>query len=494
MIRPMVNLSLVRSTVLLGMLSSFIGGCALAPLDPTTAGNLAPTYAACLAQFKDNDEIIKNAGVRDAQNPSVRGFPYLRTSRFLASFRDQLTTEEKRAAWIDQLAALDIEGREIEVRNLPPDERPPVTDIQELDRCRTLLVDIALEDPIAFDRIRKHSAVADNYQLWARTLGLYPLTSLFVLRGVERLQTNEGHYFKDAAPETTHAEKHIAYGLTTYKSEHHHLNAVSQTTRDAIGIPRFEPDVLSKLFVQHSPIWSVASISADDRIGSVAYSPNEIAVSTEIPSVYTHLTYTKFNGAVLAQLNYTIWFPARPQEGAFDILSGSLDGITWRVTLDTLGRRLFADAMHNCGCYYMAFPSDAMRRRDPPRRFEEPLWIPQSLSSTADAPVVIHISATAHYIRKIEFSNKLAIDKQLLPVAYNELRSLPTAPGMYQSMFEPNGLINGSERAERWLLWPMGIASAGAMRQVGHHAIAFIGRRHFDDPDLLDRYFESRQP
>jgi hypothetical protein len=35
----------------------------------------------------------------------------------------------------------------------------------------------------------------------------------------------------------------------------------------------------------------------------------------------------------------------------------------------------------------------------------------------------------------------------------------------------------------------MGIASAGAMRQWGHHATAFVGRRHFDDADLLARRF-----
>jgi hypothetical protein len=35
----------------------------------------------------------------------------------------------------------------------------------------------------------------------------------------------------------------------------------------------------------------------------------------------------------------------------------------------------------------------------------------------------------------------------------------------------------------------MGIASAGQMRQWGRHATAFVGRRHFDDPYLLDRYF-----
>jgi hypothetical protein len=50
----------------------------------------------------------------------------------------------------------------------------------------------------------------------------------------------------------------------------------------------------------------------------------------------------------------------------------------------------------------------------------------------------------------------------------------------------------GTERGERYFLWPMGVESAGQMRQWGHHATAFVGRRHFDDPHLLDSYFTLR--
>lgn len=59
-------------------------------------------------------------------------------------------------------------------------------------------------------------------------------------------------------------------------------------------------------------------------------------------------------------------------------------------------------------------------------------------------------------------------------------------------MFNENGIVPGTERAERWLLWPMGIPNVGAMRQWGHHAIALLGRRHFDDPGLLDGLFRVK--
>ena len=280
-----------------------------------------------------------------------------------------------------------------------------------------------------------------------------------------------------------------------YSLANHYALADSDTilARDALDIPIIESDDLDVLFARHSPIWSVASRTPDDRIGTVQYDEDRIAIVAQDPSVYTHLSFMKFDGDILIQLNYTVWFPARPKAGAFDIRSGAIDGITWRVTLDTTGGVLFADAMRNCGCYYMVFPTSALRLRETRRRLEEPLWTPQKLVLKNDARVVIHVSEAAHYIRKVEVVGEPPAHLEMLPVAYNELRSLPTSPQRFKSMFDTDGLIEGSERAERWLLWPMGIASTGAMRQFGHHPIAFVGRRHFDDPDLLDRYFERAQ-
>jgi hypothetical protein len=72
---------------------------------------------------------------------------------------------------------------------------------------------------------------------------------------------------------------------------------------------------------------------------------------------------------------------------------------------------------------------------------------------------------------------------------YVSLLALPGADG-HHSFFGNHGLVAGSERPERFILWPMGIRSPGAMRQWGRHAVAFVGRRHFDDPDLIPSLFE----
>ena len=75
----------------------------------------------------------------------------------------------------------------------------------------------------------------------------------------------------------------------------------------------------------------------------------------------------------------------------------------------------------------------------------------------------------------------------------NVLRSVARPDGGRRSVFRPDGIVPGSERGERWLFWPMGIAEPGAMRQWGRHATAFVGRRHFDDPGLFERFLVLKE-
>jgi hypothetical protein len=46
-----------------------------------------------------------------------------------------------------------------------------------------------------------------------------------------------------------------------------------------------------------------------------------------------------------------------------------------------------------------------------------------------------------------------------------------------------------NKRRERFFFWPMGVPEPGAMRQWGHYATAFVGRRHFDDARLFEPLF-----
>ena len=96
------------------------------------------------------------------------------------------------------------------------------------------------------------------------------------------------------------------------------------------------------------------------------------------------------------------------------------------------------------------------------------------------------------FLMGLSVSSSTSVTQKMSVLPYDRLRSLVVAANKNRSVFSPRGLIENSHRLERYVLWPMGVLSAGAMRQSGHHAIAFVGRRHFDDPALITDYFVRR--
>ncbi|MDQ3445430.1 MAG: hypothetical protein M3496_04530, partial [Pseudomonadota bacterium] len=178
------------------------------------------------------------------------------------------------------------------------------------------------------------------------------------------------------------------------------------------------------------------------------------------------------------------------------LLAGKLDGVVWRVTLDLAGEALVYDSMHACGCYHLFFPTEKVVARDLPETLDETLFVPQAAPSARPGEkVVLRIESGTHYLQRLSMTSETrtadAVTYQLLDE--RALTTLPRRGGGSRSAYDPGGLIPGSERGERWFFWPMGIESAGQMRQWGRHATAFIGRRHFDDPFLFDAYFEVRR-
>ena len=234
-----------------------------------------------------------------------------------------------------------------------------------------------------------------------------------------------------------------------------------------------------------------------DRIGAPVWrSPSQPDVDTSSPTVYRRLSFARIAGRIHLQLNYVLWFPERPVTGPLDILGGRLDGITLRITLDEGGRAVMYDAMHNCGCYHMFIPTPRMRRREGAGSYDEPPLIPQPVPVRIGSPV-LRIAHRTHYVQRLYDGRRTRprehFERHSYELSdYDELRSIPTENGR-RSLFGPDGIVPGTERRERWLFWPMGVRSPGAMRQWGHHAIAFIGRRHFDDPDWIERFFQLNE-
>ncbi|HSO67493.1 MAG TPA: hypothetical protein VLP30_06530, partial [Desulfatirhabdiaceae bacterium] len=149
---------------------------------------------------------------------------------------------------------------------------------------------------------------------------------------------------------------------------------------------------------------------------------------------------------------------------------------------------------HNCGCYYMAFPTKKLQVRETIDYAESPLILQTPEVNPAGDFMTVAIKSRTHDVQHLY---PLARDIQSESVAYSladygQLRSLPRHKDGRASMFGRNGVVIGSERLERFILWPTGVLSPGAMRQWGRHAVAFAGIRHFDDPFFMEKIFTER--
>ena len=232
-----------------------------------------------------------------------------------------------------------------------------------------------------------------------------------------------------------------------------------------------------------------------DQIGEMTRDASDtLQLDVNNPTVYTQLSYTRFYGKTLLQLNYLAWMPERPKSGAADLLAGKFDGVLWRVTLDEDGVPLIYDAIHPCGCYHMFFPTARLEMIAPPDRYVEWAFSPrEAMSVDIDSTIIVTAETRTHYLANVSETSMGDEDMiktyQLAP--YDELRSMSSVIGA-RSIFDQHGLVPGTERGERFLFWPMGIRSAGAMRQWGTHATAFLGRRHFDDAFLIQKRFKRR--
>lgn len=295
----------------------------------------------------------------------------------------------------------------------------------------------------------------DNYVPWMRVLGLYPLTRIPVALGYARWQ---GEYRAEVKAWTG-------------------LDAMTWAPLDEGP----------KLVRQHAPVFLIEETTPFDQFGYPEAGPDQrVVVDTSRPTVTWRLGETSFRGETLQQISYTLWFPGRPKLKAFDPLSGSLDIIIFRVTLGKDGRAILYDTIHGCGCYHLFFPVPPTRRKPMPEDDD----LREAAFALFEAPILkagerlgIRITAGAHYVVGLE-----AIERA--QGASYQLASAEVVAHGIAHLYDRNGILPQSKRLERFLLWPMGIRSPGAMRAWGHHATAFVGKRHFDDQDLLDRAFE----
>ena len=508
----------VRAALAVSAMLALVG-CAWAPVATAPESNTrSPELAACADWYTALDAQLDQAGVRDGGASRIAGFAHLRMDRFTASLRDALTVPagndaatDHRAALLQLLVELDLQARAHEIANLPGRARALLARtngaaaqeglLQHAQQCARLLLAADLTSPARLTSLQERLVVPDDYVTGYRIVGAYGLSRIAFASGIRRFEAQQRAVFaSNPAPLAGSTRLRLsvpgrpAAGAVTAQSL---AGMLRPAAGDPLRVPAPTPEQLELLFAQFAPDFEVDVVSGDDRPGALVWraaalpgAAETLAVDTDTPVVYRHTATTRVGAHNLLQLVYTLWFPARTaNDGRLDLLAGKLDGLVWRVTLAPDGTPLVYDSIHPCGCYHLFFPTPAAQAKPAPEPDIEWAFSPRTLPSVGlNDRLVLHVAAGTHYLQRVSF-NSPGNDQHYTWRDYNGLRSLPVDGQASRSVFGPDGFIAGTDRAEAWLFWPMGIERAGSMRQWGHHATAFVGRRHFDDADLMEKRF-----
>ncbi|MDN3558066.1 hypothetical protein [Halomonas maura] len=480
-----------------------------------------PGQRQCRDLLSAFDMAVAEAGVGDAGRARVAGFPYLRTDRLLASFAPTLRHHPdapRYADWLGRMRQGDAEARRIEAANLPTPARQRLARRSGGEapaaaakaRGERLLAAELLgpEDGPARVALREAVAAPDHYVDTWRVLGLYPLARVGLSLGYGRWRDAYLAGFDGPFPTRGEVRRYApAPPAGPPLDAEAAARLVRRAPRSPLGLVDLDDETLRRLAAHHAPVFAIETRGHDDRLGAPYWRRGPAgplpAVDTNRAVADVRLAHTRFDGRVLPQLVYTVWFPARTRLGALDILGGRLDGVVWRVTLGADGRPLIHDSIHACGCYHLFFPVPPLRRVVVPADHdlrEAPLTPAYTPPHPPGERLALQLAAVSHYLVGLATVDDAAsadvpyaLRLTRSPPHYGR-RSLALPDGGRRSLFGPEGLVAGTERLERFLLWPAGIRSPGAMRQWGTHATVFVGRRHFDDPLLFEEAFVLPTP
>lgn len=418
-----------------------------------------PLLRECAQWYADEDARVEAAGVRDAQDARLAGFPYLRVNRLLASWRVEAAASERvLQAMVERMHELDIEARRREAANLPTSS-PGVRDhmaervvMQRASQCGLLLREADLADPKMRAALLAASVVPDE---------------------LSQAGQARAALLQDPAPQAGASVVRYAPPPAPPLPRDGVARMIEFASVNPLGIPELNSNELEMLFAAYAPSFEVEIRGDEDRPGAIRWlrgAAMPMVDGADI-AVYRRFAWTRYRGRVLLQLVYTIWFPERRASGEGDPLAGKLDGFTWRVTLAPDGEPAVYDAVHASGAEHLFFPTARAT----------PIAVPgvepfssQALPRIAERErPVLRIAAGTHRLEGVSVVHgpDSLVRYDLRP--YDELRSIARLDGRRSSMFDPGGEVVGT----------------GRLRQWGRQATGFAQPRHFDDADLIERRF-----
>ncbi|UCD80648.1 MAG: hypothetical protein JSW26_04225 [Desulfobacterales bacterium] len=496
-----INLSLKYILTLLVLMCQ---GCATyATYQRSAAFERPPEYIRFINLL---DQAVKETGVRNAADFPVGGFPYLRTNRFLTALKDHLDSDERKEQWVRRLQQLDLDARRKEIQNLPADDLTDLAHQLGEPADRKILFDrlaFYSEQLLTGDQRRPdfstilQAAVTSpsEYSTAMRVVGIYPLTCIPVAAVTRNVQDKFTKRLRVPVDQLETLGELTAYG--PLRSEPYSERSVrlilDRSRQNPLEIPQLSDADQKLLLAMFAPVVYQDIAAAYDKIGEVVWHDNKVGINPDRPTVYYYSSHALLKGKPILQLNYVFWYSARNGPLAPWIERGPLDGLTVRVSLDNDGRPFMVDIMNNCGCYHFFLPSRQKIAKLIPLPDELDAFVPRRLpASYPQERLRLRMMSGWHQVAHIDSTATAAalVPYELAP--YERLEMLPRQDRTYESIFNSNGIGKNSGRIEPLIFFPMGIPDIGSMRQRGHHAVKFIGREHFDDPDLFDKNFEFK--
>lgn len=465
----------------------------------------------CAALWDDMEQSFANNDIYDAASARVDGYPFLRSNRFYTAIASQFEQPEQQRQIVHQLQQLDLEGRYRELNRLSNSEQQRLsqrwTDSRSLEtlkaklsRCSSILLRQTLNQENFYQPLTQALVVNDDYSTWQRTVGGYPLTSWFVSSSAQRAHLKIQQRVQAYDP-TRQTQNSITYRPQAHRPlPRRAMQAILKSTRGN-SISTSLLSSIDKQRIAHSWAPTLRQFidpenGTNNLIGRVHRDNGTISVNSQQPTVYYYTSHTLLQGQPTIQINYVFWYASNYSKKIQWWARGNLDGFTLRYTLTRTGELAMVDLIKNCGCYHGLIPNDSLFDIENLQRPDRCAQILQPLPRHEEQQRLEFILSDSHQILHVAVADEnISAEQSYQLQPYSDLEQLVDGQGHLGSLFNAQGIVPNTTRAEAAMLYSMGIKSVGSMRQRGHHPITLIGRDHFDNPHLFDQTFHYlKQP
>ena len=481
----------IRHLLLFTAAASLVIGCARAPKLAEPSGFFI-ALKTCRARYAEIDARIDAAGVRDGVFYRVPGFPYLRSDRLLASFRDEVKTVDEVGAWLRRMREFDQEAREFEYENLGLSSQERAILRGEFLNCGRGLAALEFDDPDNFKLVHDTMVPPDAYSAGTRALGLYPLLLPLQRASLRAHEDEVRREFASPRAERLGPGTPLRWQVQPVEDVSLIPAKASDAYPDELGFPGLVDSAWRAIAEVNAPELLMAQGDGVRQLGTPVWQANgsgapRLDIDTSQHTVHYQIGFTRFGTQRLIQVNYFLWFRTA------DALPGDapVDSLIWRVTLDNELRPIAYDSVRGSGREHFWFAIRDDLRRCEPADGLMPFFPQQPLAPAEPSLILDRVSGGLRGVTTADAS--LPAQRYTL-ARFEDLYRLPLPGGGTRNLFGADGTIAGTRTpAPEWLA-VSGVPKPGVLRHFMRLPVSYVGEQHFDDAYVLEQAFAAQAP